>query len=315
MTDVLLIGCGNIGFRHLQALLAMRGIENLRLTIVEPDAAQHARITAEVKDTPCDLGAALSPDRHHFDLAIISTNANIRRQVFDDLISKHEVDSVIFEKVLFQTISDIDAVGATLAERRMSGFVNCGRRGFPGYQELRERLVAERPLQLTVTGTQYALASNAIHLLDIAAYLNASPLVSVDASQLSRERHSSKRQGYVEVYGTLKGVLENGAQISLTCDPADSLLIDIHLKGADVDVKIDEAAGQMTQSDGASSQDHPFAVRHVSGMPELYSDLLTTGTCALTPYAESAQQHRLLLRAIRLHLGLSNADDATCPIS
>ena len=44
MTSVLLIGCGNIGFRHLQALVQMT--EAADITIVEPAIATHPRIAA-----------------------------------------------------------------------------------------------------------------------------------------------------------------------------------------------------------------------------------------------------------------------------
>lgn len=313
MTQVLLIGCGNIGFRHLQALMARPAAKATDLTIVEPDTAQHARIVAELDGSgiTADLRTDLPSDRQRWGLAIIATNANIRRAVFDDLVAVQDPSVILFEKILFQIRSDLDEVEQILAERNIAGFVNCGRRGFPGYQALRAAQSASLPLHLTVTGTKYALASNGIHFFDLAAFLNDSPLVGLDASGLSPDIHASKRAGYKEVFGTLTGRLANGAEINLSCLPADNFRIEVALRSEGGEMHIDEAQGRIIQA----GQSAPFEVRHVSGMPELYSDLLDTGTCVLTPYAESAAQHRLYLDALRPHLGLSNDNDDPCPIS
>jgi predicted dehydrogenase len=316
MKKILLIGCGNIGFRHLQALCASQMAGQIDLTIIEPNTDHHPRITTELARTPmqqADISTALPVQAGRFDLAIIATNADVRRRVFDDLVSKHTFVAIIFEKVLFQRIKDLDAVEAQL--QGVAAYVNCGRRGFAGYQMLREMLPPNAPVDYTVVGTQYALASNAIHFLDIAACINQSPLVSLDASGLDVAEAQSKRAGYVELYGTLNGTLENGATVNLTCTPADALSLDISIKGDAFVGKIDEAAGTVTITRGDAIEALPFETRHVSGMPYLYETLLNGEGCLLPTYAESASQHRLLLSAINAHLNLPDRSDTLCPIS
>lgn len=312
MKQTLLIGCGNIGFRHLQALCASHMAADLDLTIVEPNKDHHDRIAQELARTPLGqsrlLTALLTP-RGRFDLAIIATKADVRRRVFDDLARQHDFAAIIFEKVLFQSCADLDAVATQLDG--IAAYVNCGRRGFPGYQALRKRLSGSGPVDYTVTGAQYALASNAIHFLDIAACVNESPLISLDTTGLDTETTASKRAGYVEVYGTLTGTLANGAVVSLTCARGDSLAIDVHLSGAGVDIAVDEAANLMV-SNGVTE---PFETRHVSGMPYLYETLLQGKGCLLPTYAESAAQHRLLISALNAHLHLPDHPDTVCPIS
>lgn len=306
MKKTILIGCGNIGFRHLQALCAMAMASETDLTIVEPNLQNRSRITdelarANVGQYRVQLSLPEAPSE--FDLVIIATNADVRAQVFHDLADRHLFKAIIFEKVLFQRISDIDAVSARL--RGVAAYVNCGRRGFPGYQMLRERLVG--PLDFVVEGTQFALASNAIHFLDIAAYLNNSPLTSLDAGELDKEAVASKRSGNIEIYGTLRGQLANGAHVRLTCAPAETLELNIALTGG----QIDEGGGTAT----INGDEVPFETRHVSGMPYLYETLLRGEGCILPTYAESAEQHRLLLGAINGHLGLSGHPNTLCPIS
>lgn len=317
MKQALLIGCGNIGFRHLQALAALPRVGEVAVTIVEPDTTQHDRIRTELTGAgfaTSDLRETL-PDTGAFDLAIIATNSNIRRAVFDAMVAQVTVAAVIFEKVLFQTEADLDAVGETLRSKDIAGYVNCGRRGFPGYQALAETLAGDRPLALEARGSGWAMASNAIHLFDIAACLNGSALVSVNASGLEAEIQESKRGGYKEVFGTLTGELANGAVVTLTCLRDGDPGLAVRISGTDVTAEIAEAAGQMTLTRAGTTDTRAFETRHVSQMPELYAGPLFGGGTALTPYAESADQHRLLLRALRPHLGLSNAADDPCPIS
>lgn len=316
MKKTLLIGCGNIGFRHLQALCASDMAGQLDLTIIEPNTGHHTRINDELARTPVGQSrvlTALPEARATFDLVIIATNADVRRRVFDDLVAKHDFAAIIFEKVLFQSIADLDAVAAKLDG--VAAYVNCGRRGFPGYQMLREELVGEVPVDYTVTGQHYALASNAIHFLDIAACLNGSPLVSLDASGLDAAGAASKRAGYVEIFGTLTGRLENGATVSLTCAPGDTLSLDIKLGGGDLMGEVHEGAGRAILVRDGKVADLPFETRHVSGMPYLYETLLQGQGCLLPTYAESAAQHRLLISALNAHLQLPDHPDTLCPIS
>jgi hypothetical protein len=316
MYTVLLCGCGNIGFRHLQALIAMNEAP-AQIIIVEPQTALHSRIAGQLAAIETstvhrfELHEKLPDIKKPVDLAIIATNAAVRRAVYDELASRYQIGSIIFEKVLFQTIKDLTEVGARLERDATKSFVNCGRRGFPGYQSLKQEWVTSRPLDLTVTGSQFGLASNTIHFLDLAEYLNAAQLESVDISGLTPGMLASKREGYVEIFGHIAGRLSNGASISITCEDRAPPSVQVAFSAESLDAQIDEA-GRNAIINGTMQ---PFDSRHVSGMPWIYQELLVKGTTCLTPYADSARQHRIFIEALRGHLGLSNATDDPCPIS
>jgi predicted dehydrogenase len=307
MKTVLLCGCGNIGFRHLQAMVQMP--DAVAMTIVEPNVAAHARIAAftdaDTRGHRFTLVDSVPNTRARFDLAVIATSADTRRAAFD-AIMRHDVGVIILEKVLFQTISDLDAVQDVLTTRGITAFVNCARRVFPGYRDVRAALTG--PVDVTVTGAGYGLASNGIHLLDLAEYLNGAGLVTLTAD-LRPGSVEAKRAGCVEVFGHLTGTLANGARVDITCDDAPDMTVGVAIDGAGYSATIDELARAITV-DGATA---PFASKFVSETWEIYHQALTTGTTDLTPYADSARQHRLFLGAISQHLGL--VADAACPIS
>lgn len=322
MKRVTLVGCGNIGFRHLQAIAAMARPSDI--TIVEPAEAARPRIEALI----AEANGAARPQGHHVfrllpalsdlaagdtDLAIFATDTRHRRPAWDELRGRIRPAATLFEKVLFPTIGDIDAVAADLDGAQIAGFVNCGRRGFPDYQALAQRFGGKGiPVDVTITGARFGLGSNTVHFLDLAEMLNGAALVSLSTEGLEPGAQAAKRPGYVEIFGTIRGELSNGAKVSITCADSDPVFIQVDLAGQDGSrIAIDELAGTATES-GATV---PFSIRHVSQMTELYEALLQDRTSALTPYADSARQHRLYLQALRAHLGLSNAADEPVPVS
>lgn len=315
MKSVLLIGCGNIGFRHLQALCAMP--IPAEIDVVEPDRDLHDRISTQFADAASSphrftLLERLPERRRVVDLCVVATTASVRRAVVDDVLDRHDVGSLILEKILFQRVGDLDAVGELLAERAVKAFVNCGRRTFPGYQALRDQLTGARPLEISVHGHQIGLASNAIHFLDLAEYLGGSPITELDASGLEPGAAEGRRPGHIELYGTLVGHLDNGTRVSVESRDVSPVRIEVVIEAGGDRFVIDELARTI---DAPGVERGPFGSQNVSETPEIYHDLLETGTCALTPYVDSSRQHRRFLTAVRRHLGLSNDEDVPCPVS
>jgi predicted dehydrogenase len=312
---VALIGCGNIGFRHLQALTS--GAEPATVTVVEPNVAAHERIAEHIaaiagsSSKQVTLVTELPESAHAFDLVVVATTTDIRRQVVDALLDRHQVKVLILEKVLFPRVADLDEIGKRVDDLGVATFVNCGRRTFPGYVELRDRLADRAGRSVTVRGNRFGMASNAVHFLDIAEYLTRAAITGVSATGLLPGYVSSKRAGSVEVFGTLTAELSDGSSLTIACFDQDPVSVVVDVEADGLSVSIDELARTVT-SDG---QTRPFGLQAVSETTWIYDDALRTGTCSLTPYADSARQHRAYFTALRPHLGLSNDADDPCPIS
>ncbi len=325
MRDILLVGCGNIGFRHLQALansdqtvpggLTVPG----GVTVVEPNLAHHPRISAALDALPptrrqaSRVLTALPETGGDFALAVFATNSADRRAAYEAARGRVRLSTVVFEKVLFPRLRDLDEVGADLAAAGIAAWVNCPRRAAPEYRRLRERLAGRGPVHLEVTGSSYGLGSNAIHFLDLAEYLNRAPLAALDASGLLPGSAPSKRPGYVEIFGVLSARLDNDAEVTLCCGSGNRPGVAITLRSAEGRLAIDEAAQQARRlPDGPAER---FEMRHVSELTAAYASLLDGDGAGFSPYAESARQHRHLLAGILSHLGLAVAPDTACPIS
>lgn len=310
MKRVLLVGCGNIGFRHLQAICGVP--TPLDISVVEPNIDVHGRIldqfdaasaTAHRFELSTDL-----PDRTDpLALVVVATTAAQRRVVVEDVVARYDIAAMILEKVIFQRDADIDAVATLLGRHDVRAYVNCGRRTFDGYRQLRDRL--HRPIDVTVRGRRLGLASNAVHFLDLAEFLNGASLVSLDARDLAPGSVPGKRPGVVEIFGTVRAELDNGATLTVESLDLEPVRIEVELSDGGHVISIDELA--RTQVEGSVVV--PFASQNVSETVEVYAEAVDEGRCSLTPYADSARQHKLFLAALRRHLDLPA--DASCPVS
>jgi len=312
---VALIGCGNIGFRHLQAITS--GAEPASVTVVEPNVAAHERINEHIAQTAASsskgvtLVTEIPTSPQAFDLVVVATTTDTRRAVVDTLLDRHRVNVLILEKVLFPRVADLDEIGERIDDLGVTAFVNCGRRTFPGYVELRHQLAGRAVHRIAVRGNRFGLASNTVHFLDVAEFLTGAAITSVSADGLQPGHVPSKRAGSIEVFGTLAAELSDGSRLTIECLDQDPVAVDVDIEADGLSVTIDEVGRTVT----ADGEVRPFGLQTVSETTWIYDDALRTGSCSLTPYVDSARQHRAYLNALRPHLGLSNDADDPCPIS
>lgn len=315
----MLVGCGNIGRRHLQAMARIdRPID---IVVIEPNVAEWAKAREAVAQVEggdahrLEFLAALPAEPLAADLAVLATGAEVRRALFDRLEAEHSVGAYIFEKVLFQTTADLRDVEERLAATGKNAWVNCGRRGFPGYAALRDELAGAARVDMRVTGSGWGLCSNGVHFLDLYALLTDFEIVSGSGADLDPGSVASKRAGNVELTGrmTFHGT---GGSVELVCVSMDPAPLTVEISTPQMRWVVDEARRTLTRigADG-EARTEPFATFFVSEMPFLYAEVLSEGTCRLTPYSLSARQHQLFIDVVRRHLGLAIDEDQRCPIT
>ncbi|MHA7774506.1 Gfo/Idh/MocA family oxidoreductase [Roseibium sp. M-1] len=309
---VALVGCGNIGKRHLEALAALE--QNIEVDIIEPYAPTRETITA-----PGHLCIRLFDDVSkldgEYDLAVVATAANGRRQLLEDLLQERRIPTLLIEKFLFTQTRDYFLFDQCLAASGTVAFVNCGRRGFDSYTKLKEDVGSRNRVSVHLNGAGWNLCSNAIHFVDIIEFVTGQKFVSLVGERVDPEVMPAKRAGLLELTGILDGRLEGGGEVVIECAKGPLMLPTITFDVGGEQWVVNEAAGNVIQLRGGKQiSSTAFETRHVSQMPYLYSELID-GRSRLTSYAASAHQHMLLLNALRPKLGLSNENDDPCPIS
>jgi predicted dehydrogenase len=318
------VGCGNIGSRHLQALARLD--RPARVFAVDPSA--EARGTAAARfaeigprpdvilepiDAPAGLPAAL-------DLAVIATASGPRLAALGAVLEGRRVARLLLEKFLFQRGADYDAAGALIAASGARAEVNTPRRLWPGYVALKARLAGRGPLSVHVETTRRnGMASNAVHFLDLAAHLaGAAGGFALDGAGLRPDAAAARRGAGVEFEGVLAGLSAAGDQFThrsrLDSDAPHAIVI----MARDARILIDETAGRAvlsTAEDGWRPVETPLAPVFQSALTHTLLDAAPDGP-RLPDYAESARLHRQCLGAFLAALG-SDPDDpeAVCPVT
>jgi hypothetical protein len=316
---IALIGAGGIGRRHLEALALSK--HPLRIFVADPSSealAAARNATSGIFSPPHSVSFHTATDEFpsKLDVAIVATTADVRRYALEMLLQRSKPRYVILEKVLFQRLDDYDAVARRLADEGIAAWVNCPRRLWPHYQHLREEIA--EPAGLTIHaahGPAIGLGSNAVHMLDLLAFLSRCDDIEIDASRLHLYRGPIKRNA-IEFTGTLVAQTKRGALLTYTTPPHGTNPVSVDIDLPERRIQFEETAGLARQCNAAGGwQWVNFDARPVFQSRltnEVVDRLIARGDCGLTPYTESAALHMLLLRALahRLsELGVACGDE------
>jgi predicted dehydrogenase len=325
--NYLLVGAGQLGTRHLQALVG-HAHEPINIQVVDPFEASlaMARERAEaVKNSDGYVELSyLSKLEHVFpkiDFSVIATNANCRLDVIERLLAKSHVRYLLLEKVLFQSVDKLDQALDLIERVGTDAYVNCPRRMFPIYRELREHLKDAKRVILTVEGDDWGMACNAIHFIDLWAFLSGCTDYEVDASALDSSILDSKREGYKEVTGILRGHAAGHAfhLTSRAWKAGDKEPLKVRIETEQLVIDVLESKGICRIVDVAvnSEREQSFSAPYQSQLTHLVAvSLLQHGQCELTPFKESAALHKPLLKALLAFF--NEYDDVVrdhCPIT
>lgn len=326
MIQIAIIGAGQIGSRHLQAMSLID--RPVRLQVVDPSAASRQVARERFEQCPAsplvtgvdyleDI-AGLHPE---IDVAIVATSANIRRATIESLLSRKVVRRLILEKVLFQKVEDLAAVGQLLREKGVAAWVNCPNRMAPIYKTLKDSLRNEPRIEVAVTGSMIGIGCNAIHYLDLCAFLAGTAGFALSPKLLDKEIMPSKRDGFVEFTGTLAGSNAQGTRFSVTSLATGDLPVLISIASPSLRCIVRENEAKCWLSEAASGwawREEAFTNQYQSQISQIVvRDLLDRGDCDLTRYEDSVDLHVSLLTALRDHLDQQHllAADGACPIT
>lgn len=326
MNKLILIGAGNIGSRHLQGLRLVKSA--LNITIVDPSDAALGRAQELFNNVEADhkFAGELNftneiPANQSFDIAIVATSSGVRRSITEQLLSTNEIKYLVLEKFLFQTLEDYSVITNLLEEKQINAFVNCPRRLFPFYRKLRNELqLEEGPIEFHFSGTNWGLACNSVHRLDLFAFLTNSIELEIDVSGLEHTVVRSKREGYVEFHG----------RIECNTRVGDKMIVTSFSKGSAPNLQIINTPSRryiISEKQRfmftAVAQNNWEWLRQDFEMPfqsqltnVFVEELLGEMKCSLTPYTESSQHHTALLNGFMGHMSqVSGEEVRLCPIT
>jgi len=326
MVKIAIIGAGQLGSRHLQALSLIDRAAAVDVVDPNPSSLETAKkrfleVSKGTKIREVHYYSSLNDISDTIDVAIVASNSNVRRKIIEDLLAAKNVRALILEKFLFQREEDFSAVQALLTKKNVSAWVNCARRMWPLYQNVKRELQGEKPVEFTATGTSWALGSNALHMIDLFSFLSNSTEYQISFSDLDKKILQSKRSGYIEFTGRLSGEFSNHMRFSIASYNGSGIDLVIHLRSEETEFIIKESEGKILigkGNEGWKWKEEQFTILFQSQLTHLaVENIIDTGSCELTPYEESQKLHLPLLRAFIQHTQILKPEEliTSCPIT
>lgn len=323
--NVLVIGAGQMGSRHLQGLAKIN--QDIRITVVDPNYNALELSKKRFEEMPSNSHVCsvfyeqdISKLYDKVDLAIIATNADVRRSVIENLLSKVHVRYFILEKVVFQSTHDFESIIALLEEEKIKTWVNCPRRMFSFFQELKKRTVNAPKVNLTVKGSRWGLGSNTIHMLDLIAFLSGQTKFEIDASNLYRQVFNTKRKGFIELGGELLAESQRGDILQLVDRRNHEISMQMFIQFNGVEIEVDQRGGRTCEYPSGRRVEVVSKAFLVPLQSELTNfqveEILQTGSSHLITLDESYLLHKPMLECFNRHLSsLNKKQISVCPIS
>jgi hypothetical protein len=321
-TAIAVIGAGQLGSRHLQALMKLNF--KTALYVVEPCEESVARTKSRLAECGenADISTIFCREVEELpktlDLVIIATGSAVRSMLTKRLLVHAQVRYLVLEKFLFQTLDEYDEIGDLIRQRGVTTYVNCPRRMFDYYHQLRELLADEKILRFSVIGGNWGMGCNAIHFLDIFAYLAGCDDFELE-DRLDPGYIDSKRPGYIEFTGAIGGRFACGSEIELVGDRRGGNPPEILIQSEKHNIWLRESGGVMQIADADSRwtyREEKITIQFQSGLSNLVAEeLIHGGRCELTPFDTSAKYHKVMLTLCLKHLGYKLEDKKSCPIT
>jgi predicted dehydrogenase len=321
---IALIGAGQFGSRHLQALALCE--QPLDLLLVDPSEASRKVAQERFESVQGSSGHSIAylPDPaalpEVLDVVIIATSARHRRQVVEALLPRCRIDYLVLEKVLFQSAADCREMQTVLSGYETRVWVNAPRRMWRLYRGLKEALTGKPVRQIHFSTAGWGMACNTFHMLDLFSWLADSPLETLSARFLDPDPIPARRDGFYELTGMLTGQLASGARFTITDHREGKRPLKLLIETDDACFMLQEGKAEVTVLDGEAPE-----IEALSGIGEqfqsrltnkLVESLLDQGTCALPTYDEAAAVHEIMLPVFAEVFNRNGlGEDGVCPIT
>jgi len=318
--DIAIIGLGEIGSRHLQALIKCNFSVNIYCVDPSSQSIEAAKSRADLSSIKNSSSVSYYQSfegiPHSIDLAVIATSAKIRLQVFKSLVSTCKVRNILFEKVLFQKLSEYEEASSMLEFNEIRSWVNCSRRAWPIYKEVKNLLKNKKGVTFRLTGGPWGMGCNSIHFIDIFEWLTSSRLSKIDIEGLDPEIIKSKRAGFQEFRGILELRFNNDNSLFLESYPNEMPSV-IEISAMGLNLKIDEASGTLISEKDNKIKSQNFPTPFQSDLSNIIAnDILMNNKTVLPSFSESYRQHVLMLSAFQSHIeNITGTKIDHCPIT
>lgn len=320
---VLLVGCGEIGSRHLQAVATIPGVSRIDVVDGRREGLQLGQTrVAEVAERQRGIEfrwlSSLEQAGREGDLCIIATQADVRPQVVRQVADSFKFENFILEKLVTRSVSEYEELMKLADAKGLSIWVNCKTRAHPSHVRAKSHLDSSEPIAFNIIGGNHGLVTNGIHMVDLFVFYDDAIRITPVGSCIDPVLHRTKR-GAFDLSGSLYGRSDKGSDFSLCFAGTHSGPLQLSLSSPHYRALIDD----MTQSYYESTPETDWAWRPVpfsanmtiSNMTRFFAaEILQRKQCQLPTLKGAFAAHQFILGELQDHFArLMGSDLDYCP--
>ncbi|MEI6079331.1 MAG: Gfo/Idh/MocA family oxidoreductase [bacterium] len=314
MNKILIIGAGQIGSRHLQALSKLNDAS--KVVVFDPSSESLKTAKMRYEQMPANDKVAVDYIQQFSDLSgdfnvcVVATTSDVRSKALIEMFKHCSVKNIILEKFLFPSVNEYHEAAALFKNHNVKAWVNCANRVNPAYKVLKENLGKGQKLSYSLQGGNWGLLCNSIHYFDLLSYLTEQYDYTFDLGGLDKEYVPSKRDKFIEGAGSIVGTLPNGSQAMLFSDPKSSADVVQNIMGMDAQFSINETKGTIRSAFLSNNwvwEEKPLKIAYQSELTNVVvEDIIKRGDCNLPTYEQSSRIHLNLITALIKHFNLKD---------
>lgn len=325
MLNIAIIGCGQIGSRHLQGLSRLQQkaviylVDNLTKSIEVAKERFNEVVNKDNKDQFKIKVRSVDEIADEIDVAIIATSSLNRAQITKEFILYNNVKYIVFEKFLFQKRSDYDEIQTLLKEKSIKAWVNQWMSSSKAFQEMASWF-DQNLKEIVISGKAWGMACNSVHFLDYLDSLSGRSNLNLKTCKIDKKVLKSKRHGYYELTGTIVIQSDNGIKLLLSSSNLKTdNLIHIQMSGEGKSLEATLSIGEIN-CDFYDSGSKKIYKKYILPMQsqnsgDVVQQILKNGVSCLPTYEQSVKHHLILFdcfeNVFRETLQLNNR----CPIT
>ena len=302
--NIVIVGAGSIGSRHLQALKKV----NYSINIYVLDKSSFSLETAKNRYNEVKKNKSIKSINFYKNLLglpkdiyllINATTASVRYTVTKSILDVCNVKYIIFEKFLFLQVTEYNKMDKLLKNKKIKAWTNCNYQVIPFFKK--NKYFNSGKLTMFVHGGNWAFASSAIHFIELFCYLTKKKISKMKFDLKNERILPSKRNKYYEFGGLLTAETQNGDTLLIESKKESEKPLYIDLSNNDVlfRLEVSKRTAHMINFSKQSKFTKKFQIKFPfqSELTNIYlKDIINKRDCGLPKYEDSSLNHKRLIQ-------------------
>lgn len=324
---ILLVGCGQLGNRHLQAVASLKDIAEIHVVDPNPASIELGKLRLkEISGSNQNIKFYWHDEFHESsargDLCIVSTQAKGRCALVKQIAGELGFRTFLIEKIVSQSVDEYRDLMSFSEENGLSVWVNCKTRAYAVHKYIKSKLDPNEPFIYSRISGNDGLANNGVHTADLFVFYDDAARINSSGSRIDLVLHPSKRgQENFDLSGTLHGYTEKGSDFTMSfasnhmspdhisiVSPRGRFIID-HMQKF-----VFESSPESDWQWKRIPVEENWRVSHMT--KSFATDILRKGTCDLPTLAQCYPAHEYILSELLPYFNkLLGKNHEFCPVT